>query len=330
MYNVQIIGTGSYAPSNVMKNEDIAQFVDTSDEWISSRTGIKERRISIDENTTELSVKAAKEAIKSANISPEEIDLILVATATPDYFFPSTACIVQREIGAKKSTCFDLSAACTGFVYGINVATQFIRTGQNKTVLVIGSETLSRGIDWTDRGTCVLFGDGAGAAILTRAEEGEEEGIISIYTGADGNGAEFLEYPALPFKNILIKKVEENNSIISMQGGEVFKFAVKIIVECIEKVLEDSKYTIEDIKYIVPHQANIKIIEVAAKKLGIDKEKFFMNMNKYGNTSGASIPLALSEMDRADMINKGDKIIMVGFGGGLTYGAVLVNWNKER
>ncbi|GAA0178166.1 ketoacyl-ACP synthase III [Clostridium sediminicola] len=327
MYNVQIIGTGSYAPINVMKNSDITQFVETSDEWISNRIGIKERRISTGEGTTDLSVEAAKAAIESANISPKDIDLIVVGTCTPDNFIPSTACLIQREIGAVNSTCFDLSAACTGFIYGISVATQFIRTGQNKTVLVIGAETLSRGVDWTDRGTCVLFGDGAGAAILTRAEN-EEQGVISIYTGADGNGAEFLEYPAVPLKNTFVEEVEENNSIITMQGGEVFKFAVKIIVECIEKVLQDSDYSIEDIDYIVPHQANMKIIDVAAKKLGIDKEKFFMNISKYGNTSGASIPLALDEMEKANMLKKGDKIIMVGFGGGLTYGAVLINWNK--
>lgn len=328
MYNVEIIGTGSYVPSNVMKNDDIAEFLDTSDSWISSRTGIKERRISIDENTTELSIKAAKDAITSAKILPEDIDLIIVATATPDYFFPSTACIIQREIGAKNSTCFDISAACTGFIYGLSVATQFIKTGQNKTVLLIGAETLSKAVDWSDRGTCVLFGDGAGAAILTRSQDDDTEGIISIYTGADGRGSEFLQYPALPLKNTFVKEESKSESFIKMQGGEVFKFAVKIIVECVKKVLEDGKYNIEDIKYIVPHQANVKILEAAAKKLGVEKERFYMNLSKYGNTSGASIPLALSEMDKADLLSKGDKIIMVGFGGGLTYGAALINWKK--
>jgi 3-oxoacyl-[acyl-carrier-protein] synthase-3 len=324
MYNVQIIGTGSYAPKNIVSNKFLATFVDTSDEWISGRTGINKRRISIDENTAELAIKASINAIEEAKITAEEIDLIIVATATPDYFFPSTACIVQREIGAKNATCFDLSAACTGFIYGLNVATQFIKSGQSKTTLVIGAETLSRSLDWKDRNTCVLFGDGAGAAVLTRGKKG----IISIYTGADGNGAEFLEYEAPPLKNTFTKDSEKSNNYLKMQGGEVFKFAVKIIIECIKKVLEDANYTMDEIKYIVPHQANIKIIESSAKKLGINKEKFFMNIGEYGNTSAASIPLALDEMNKKGLLQDGDKIITVGFGGGLTYGAVLLEWKK--
>ena len=324
MYNVQIIGTGSYAPGNIVSNDFLATFMDTNDEWISGRTGIKERRISIDENTSDLAIKASIKAIEEAKINPQDIDLIIVATATPDYFFPSTACIVQKKIGAKNATCFDLSAACTGFVYGLNVATQFIKSGQSKTVLLIGAETISKSLNWQDRKTCVLFGDGAGAAVLTRGEKG----IISIYTGSDGDGAEFLEYAAPQLRNIFTNNSEQSNNYLKMQGGEVFKFAVKIIIQCIEKVLEESNYSIEEIKYIVPHQANIKIIESSAKKLGIDKEKFFMNIAEYGNTSAASIPLALDQMNKQGLLQDGDKIITVGFGGGLTYGAALIEWKK--
>lgn len=323
MYEVKIIGTGSYVPSNIVTNDDIAQFVDTNDKWISERTGIKERRISKDENTSIIAINAAKMALENSNIKPEELDLIILATATPDYFFPSTACLVQKELGAVNATCFDISAACTGFIYGISTATQFIKTGQSKTALVIGAEVLSKIMDWSDRNTCVVFGDAAGAAVLQRSDE---KGMISIFTGSDGNGGEFLECPAVPLNNIFNGREEANKNKITMNGREIFKFATKIINQCIGKVLENTEYSLEDIKYIVPHQANIRIIEYTAKKLNIDVSKFYIDLDKYGNTSSASIPVALDEMVQKGLLNKGDKIILVGFGGGLTYGAELIEW----
>lgn len=324
MHEVKIVGTGSYVPPNVVTNDDIAQFVQTNDEWVKERTGIKERRISKDENTSILAIKAAKAALKNSNVSAKEIDLIIVATTTSDYFIPSTACLVQKELEATNATCFDLAAACTGFIYGINVATQFIKTGQAKTALVIGAEVLSKIVDWEDRGTCILFGDGAGATILQRSSE---KGIISIYTGADGTGGEFLECSGVPLNNAFNGNKEEPNNKVTMNGRQIFKFAVNIIKECVNNVLEDSGYDLSDIKYIVPHQANHRIIDVACKKLNVSEDKFYVNLDKYGNTSGASIAIALDEMVQKGLLNKGDKIILVGFGGGLTFGAELIEWS---
>lgn len=324
MHEVKIVGTGSYVPPNVVTNDDIAQFVQTNDEWVKERTGIKERRISKDENTSILAIKAAKAALKNSNVSAKEIDLIIVATTTSDYFIPSTACLVQKELEATKATCFDLAAACTGFIYGINVATQFIKTGQAKTALVIGAEVLSKIVDWDDRGTCILFGDGAGATVLQRSCE---KGIVSVYTGADGTGGEFLECSGVPLNNAFNGNKEETNNKVSMNGRQIFKFAVNIIKECINNVLEDSGYDLNDIKYIVPHQANHRIIDVACKKLNVSEDKFYVNLDKYGNTSGASIAIALDEMVQKGLLSKGDKIILVGFGGGLTFGAELIEWS---
>ncbi len=323
MFNVEVISTGSYAPDNIMTNKDLSKIVETSDEWISERTGIKERRIAVKDTTATLATKAAINALNSSNIKSEEIDLIIVATATPDYFFPSTACIVQSEIGATKATCFDLSAACTGFIFGLNTAEQFLKTGQFETALVIGAETLSKVVDWQDRKTCVLFADGAGAALLKRSEK---KGLLASYTGSYGKGYKNLILPAITHRNTFVKEVENKESYISMNGGEIYKFAVRIIVECIEKVLQRENILIDEVKHIVPHQANLKIIETSAKKLKIDKNKFFVNLDKYGNTSGASIPLALDEMVRNDLLKDGDLIILVGFGAGLTYGAQLIRW----
>jgi 3-oxoacyl-[acyl-carrier-protein] synthase-3 len=321
--NVKIIGVGSYLPKRIVTNSDLSKIVDTNDEWISSRTGIKERRITEGENTSNLAAKAALNAIKDANINPLEIDLIIVATTSPDSFTPSTACLVQAIIGADNATCFDIGAACSGFIYGLNVGTQFIKTGMAKTVLVIGAEVLSKILDWEDRATCVLFGDGAGAALLSKSET---NGILSIFTGSDGRGGEFLECPAVTVKNPFVSKIDKKRSIVSMNGKEVFKFAVTTMPIGIEKVLKDSSYTIDDIKYIVPHQANIRIIDHVAKKLGIDNDKFFINLDKYGNTSAATIPIALDEMSKQGLLKNGDKIILVGFGGGLTFGSVLIEW----
>jgi 3-oxoacyl-(acyl-carrier-protein) synthase III len=326
MNKVQVMGTGSYVPPKVVTNNDLSCIVDTSDEWISSRTGIKERRISEGENTSDMASKAALKAIENAGIKAEDIDLIIVGTATPDSFFPSTACIVQSNIKAVNATCFDISAACSGFIYGLDVATQFIRTGSSKTVLVIGAETLSKIINWEDRNTCVLFGDGASAAIL---KSSDVEGILSIYRGSDGSKGKALVSYAIPVKNPYVSKEfldKQLDVAIKMDGREVFKFAVKIITQGVEKLLEDANCSLEDIKYIVPHQANCRIIESAAKRLGVSEEKFYLNLSRFGNTSAASVGIALDDMVQQNLLQRGDKILLIGFGGGLTYGGLIIEW----
>jgi len=326
MNKVQVIGTGRYVPSRIISNEDLSCIVDTSDEWISSRTGIRERRISEGEDTSIIATKAAIKAIENARIRPEDIDLIIVGTITPDSFTPSTACKVQNNINAINATCFDVTAACSGFMYGLDIATQFIRSGASKTVLVIGAETLSKIINWKDRNTCVLFGDGAGAAILRVSNK---EGILAIYRGSDGTKGHTLTCSAVPVSNPYV--IEENiinpvSDKVEINGREVFKFAVKTIVNGVEKLLEDTNCSLEDIKYIVPHQANLRIIEAAAKKLGINEDKFYINLDRYGNTSGASIGIALDEVVEKNLIQPGDKILLIGFGGGLTYGGLIIEW----
>jgi 3-oxoacyl-[acyl-carrier-protein] synthase-3 len=323
MNEVKIIGTGSYAPLNIVTNEDLSKIMDTSDEWIFSRTGIRERKISLTENTSDLSTEAAIRALKSANITAEEIDLIIVGTCTPDSFIPSTACLVQANIGAINATCFDISAACTGFIYGLNIATQFIKTGQSKTALVIGAETLSKILNWEDRTTSVLFGDGAGAAIL---KVSEDKGIISIYTGSDGVRGDVLKCEANPLINPYITSEVSHSKFVTMDGREIFKFAVKVIEKSIEEVLKGTGYSLEDIKYIIPHQANQRIIEYCSKKLNVAQDKFYMNLETYGNTSAGSIPIAFDEIVNKSLLTKGDKVIFVGFGGGLTWGAALISY----
>jgi 3-oxoacyl-[acyl-carrier-protein] synthase-3 len=323
MNEVKIIGTGSYAPLNIVTNDDLSKIIETSDEWIYSRTGIRERKISITENTSDLSTMAAIRALENANIKAEEIDLIIVGTLTPDNFIPSTACMVQANIGAINATCFDISAACTGFIYGLSIATQFIKTGQSKTALVIGAETLSKVMNWEDRTTCVLFGDGAGAAILKISED---KGIISLYTGSDGSKADVLKCEANQLINPYTAVANTHSNFVTMDGREIFKFAVKVIEKSIEEVLKNTEYSLEDIKYIVPHQANQRIIEYCAKKLNVNGEKFYMNLDTYGNTSAASIPIAFDELVSKNLLNEGDKVIFVGFGGGLTWGAALISY----
>ena len=325
MEEVSIIGVGSYVPEKVVSNDELSKLVDTSDEWISTRTGIKQRRISEGETTSDMATKAALRALEDSGVSAEEIDLIIVATITPDNFTPATACEVQARIGAVNASAFDISAACSGYIYAMNVATQFIKTGQNKTALVIASEVMSKILDWNDRSTCVLFGDGAGAAVLKKSNA---KGIISIYAGSDGRQGEALKCPATAVDNPYVKEKNIVNSVITMDGREVFKFAGRIIVDSIAKVLEGTDYTLEDIKYIVPHQANLRIIDYAAKKLGLKENKFYVNIHDYANTSAASIAIALDEMVKDGLLNAGDKIIAVGFGGGLTWGAVLIEWQK--
>ncbi len=324
MFDVEMVGTGSCVPEHIIYNDDMAAFVDTSDEWITKMTGIRERRISVSEDTTELAFRAASRALENAGVVSEEVDLIIVATVTPDNFFPATACLVQARIGAKGATSFDISAACSGFIFGLSIATQFIKNGTYQTALVIGAEVLSKITDWSDRNTCVLFADGAGAAVLQRGETG----IISGITGSDGTGAENLRCPAIPLHNRFMPTRDIEPNFATMNGREVFKFAVNMMPECILKVLEGTGYTLDDIKYFIPHQANVRIVDAAAKKLNVDREKFYMNIQKYGNTSSASIPLALDEMSREGLLLPGDLIIIAGFGGGYTYGAQLIKWTK--
>lgn len=322
MNEVEIIGTGSYVPDNIVSNEYLSQLVDTNDEWIYSRTGIKNRRITRGEKTWELSVKAALAALENAKVSPEEVDLIITATLSPDKFCPSNACIVQGEIGAVNAFCFDINAACTGFLYCMNTAAQFIKTGQVKTALIIGVEVLSKLTDWTDRSTCILFGDGAGAAVLRSSSEKK---LRSIFTASDGSRGEFLNIEAVNISNPFITEKKDGHYIY-MNGKEVFKFAVKVMEESINKVLTESDMQLEEIKYILPHQANIRIVEHVANKLHVSVDKFYTNIQDYGNTSAASIPIALDEMNRKGLLSKGDKLIIVGFGGGLTWGASLLEW----
>lgn len=323
MKEVKIAGIGSFVPEKIMTNDDLSKLVDTNDEWISTRTGIKERRISSGEDTSDLASKAAFRALEKAKVLPEEIDLIVVATSSPDALSPSTAVFVQKKIGAFNAACFDISAACSGFIYALNVGVQFVKTEQSRKALVIGAEVLSKVTDWKDRNTCVLFGDGAGAVVLVPSEE---KGISSIFCGADGRKAEYLSIGAgaIPVKNPLVNPGEAQSIRICMDGREVFRFASNIILEAVDKVLKDSGYKLEDIKYIVPHQANYRIIDFAARKLGVTEDKFYLNLQKYGNTSAASIPLALDEMYEKKLVKKGDKLILVAFGAGFTWAACLL------
>ncbi|WP_163193986.1 beta-ketoacyl-ACP synthase III [Clostridium thermarum] len=327
MGEVYISGTGRYVPENIITNDDLAKIVDTSDEWISSRSGIKERRITSGENTSDLAVKAAKNALENAGVSAENVDLIIVATVTPDMFTPATACLVQSKLGAKKAAAFDINAACTGFIYGISVGTQFIKTGVYNHVLVIGAETLSKIVNWQDRSTCVLFGDGAGAVLLSSSKV---RGVGSILIAADGEKGEVLQSHALPINNPYAPDNIEHagHNHIVMDGREVFKFATSVMAESVEEILKRENLTMDDIQYVIPHQANVRIIDYATRKLSADPSKFYVNLDKYGNTSSASIPIALDEINRNGLLSNGDKLIIVGFGGGLTNGAAFLQWQK--
>lgn len=328
MKKAGIIGIGSYVPDKVLSNFDLEKMVDTSDEWIKTRTGISFRRIGPENAcTSDLGVEAAKRALENAKLSPEDVDLIIVASASPDMIFPSTACIIQSKIGAVNAAAFDIQAGCTGFVYALTSAVQFIGTGLYKNILVIGAEMLSRITDWKDRNTCVLFGDGAGAAVVSEVEEG---GILSSVLGADGTGADLLALPAGGSKEPANSDTITNRRhYINMNGNEVFKFAVRILEEAARKAAEKANLTIEDVDFIIPHQANIRIIDAAIKRLKFPREQVVVNLDKYGNMSSASIPVALDEAYRDKKIKKGDKLILVGFGAGLTWGANLLEWNLE-
>lgn len=304
-----------------MTNNDLAQIVETNDEWIRSRTGIGERRIATTESTSYMAANAAMRALEQSGVKPEEIDLILLGTSSPDYCFPNGACEVQGIIGAVNAACYDISAACTGFVYALNTAHAFISSGIYKTALVIGSDVLSKLIDWTDRGTCVLFGDGAGAVVV----KADETGILGINMHSDGTKGNVLTCGSRTNGNFLLGKKPELG-YMTMDGQEVFKFAVRKVPECIKQVLDDAGVAAEEVKYFVIHQANYRIIESIAKRLKVSVDCFPVNMEHYGNTSGASVPLLLDEINRKGMLKSGDKIVFSGFGAGLTWGATLLEW----
>ena len=322
MENAKIIGFGLYTPKNLVENERLQEFLETSDEWIRSRTGIERRYISLDENTSDLAVEASKKALNQAGLSAEEIDLIIVATVTPDNFTPSTACIVQDKLGAKNAWAFDINAACTGFIYALKLGRSLIRSGEANNALIIGAETLSKALNWEDRGSCVLFGDGAGATVLTSTEE--DCGIKCVNVKSDGSKGDSLVIQGLPLNSPFKDGREVSENYINMNGREIFKFATKVMEESIVEILEKENIKIEDIAAIIPHQANLRIIDYVVKRLGIPREKFITNLQNYGNTSGASIPIALCESINEGNLKKGDNIIMVGFGGGLTWGAALI------
>lgn len=320
MRRAAIIGVGSYVPQKVLTNLDIEKMVETNDEWIMDRTGIRERRISADnEATSDLAFEAAKRAIESAKIDPKELELIIVGTSSPDMLFPSVSCIVQDKIGAVNAACFDASAACSGFNYALAAASSFIESGLYNNVMVIGADTLTKYLDWTDRNTCILFGDGAGAVILKAATDGS--GILANYLGAEGSGGKYLIMPGGGSRDPEAKK-----RFIWMDGKEVFKFAVKVLPKCIKAVLEKAKLKISDISLLIPHQANTRIIDFSMKIFGLSKDKVYVNLDRYGNTSAASIPIALDEAVRDGRIRKGDIVVLAGFGAGLTYGANVVKW----
>lgn len=322
---VKIIGTGSYLPQNVADNHFLSTIVDTDDEWISQRTGIKERRLSSGgrEGTSYMATASARAAIEDAGIEPEELDLIIVATASADTYVPNTSCQVQGEIGAIRATCFDLNAACSGFLFALNTANAYLEMGMSKTALVIGAETLSREVDWSDRSTCILFGDGAGAAVLKKVDG--EGGILASVTGSDGSQGDVLTCKGRGIQNPFSKS-KRKKDFIQMNGQAVFRFAVTTVPKYIKQILKRTELQPDDIKYYILHQANRRILELIAKRLKVDMDKIPMNLDHYGNTSSASIPILLDEINRNGLLEEGDKIVLSGFGGGLTWGATLIEW----
>ncbi len=323
---VAIVGTGSYAPERVLTNAELEKMVDTTDEWIVTRSGIRERHIArADEATSDMASEAALRALESAGVKAEELDLLIVATVTPDMPFPNTACFVQKRIGAKHATCFDLEAACSGFLFAVDTARQYLLAGTIKTALVIGAEKLSSVTDWQDRGTCVLFGDGAGAVVL-RAVDGER-GILATVTGSDGSLTELLNIPAGGSRTPTTHEtVDQRLHYMKMVGREVFKHAVRSMGEAAGRALEQCGLTVNDVACVIPHQANIRIIEAIRDRLGLPPERFFVNLDRYGNTSAASVPLALDQAVRAGRIKAGDVVVLVAFGGGFTWAATVMRW----
>ncbi|MEO1844596.1 MAG: beta-ketoacyl-ACP synthase III [Akkermansiaceae bacterium] len=324
---VTIAGTGSYLPEKVLTNADLEAMVDTSDEWITSRTGIKERRIAAeDEFTSHMAIKAARNALEQAELDPGELNLIIVATITPDTLTPATACYVQKSLGASSAVAFDISAACSGFLYAMKLAKRLISDGAFENALIVGAEKLSSFVNWEDRSTCVLFGDGAGAAVLRRAEDGDGE-ILATEIGTDGGQTHLLNIPgggsACP---ITTENADKRLATLAMIGTEVFKHAVTRMRDCANLVIARSGLKAEDIKLVIPHQANLRIIDAIAKRLTVPKDRVFVNLHKYGNTSAAACAIALDEAHRSGRFGKGDHIVLVAFGAGLTWAAAAVRW----
>ncbi|HOW42595.1 MAG TPA: beta-ketoacyl-ACP synthase III [Candidatus Omnitrophota bacterium] len=325
MKKVGIIGVGEYLPEKILTNADLEKMVETSDEWITTRTGIKERHIAAKtEATSDLATRAAREALKDADLKAEDIDLIIVATVTPDMQLPATACFVQANLGAKKAMCFDVSAACAGFIYAMTVAHQFIARGTCKNALIIGAEKLSSITDWQDRSTCVLFGDGAGAVVLGEVKSG---GILSTYLGSDGHLTGLLNVPAGGSRQPFSKEVmEKRQNFIKMEGNEVFKIAVMSMAEAGQIALKKADLKCQDVNWIIPHQANLRIINAVSKRLGFANAQVYLNIEKCGNMSSASTATALVEAVKADKIKKGEVVMLVAFGAGLVWGSVIIKW----
>lgn len=328
MRKATITGWGKYLPPNVMTNKDLEEIVDTTDEWIRKRTGIKQRRI-VDEDTatSDIAIEASKEALKKANLDADQLDLVIVSTVTPDMVFPATACIVQDKIGADNAAAFDLEAGCSGFVYGLSVGAQFIESGLYDNVLVIGAETLSKITDWEDRNTCVLFGDGAGAAVLQATDKG---GFLSFDLGSDGSGADALYIKAGGSKNpATLETVKNKQHYIRMEGNPVFKFAVKTMKKASLDVIKKANLTTDDIDLLIPHQANTRIIESARRRLKLDEDQVYVNLPELGNTSSASVAIAMAEARENGKISNGDNLLLVAFGAGLTWAATVIEWNEN-
>ncbi|MCC3144203.1 ketoacyl-ACP synthase III [Halanaerobium sp. Z-7514] len=329
MRRATITGLGKYLPEKVMTNKDLEEIVDTSDDWIKARTGIEERRIAADDVTaSDLGVKAAEEALEKAGLKADQLDLIIAATITPDMMFPATACLIQDRIGASKAAAFDLEAGCSGFVYAVSVASNFIESGMYDNVMVVGTEVLSKILNWEDRGTCILFGDGAGAAVLQATDKG---GILASDLGSDGSGADTLYMPGGgSLKPASHQTVDNREHYLYMEGNQVFKFAVKTMGKASLKVLKKAGLNKDDVDLLVPHQANTRIIASSAKRLKLEPEQVFVNLNKYGNTSAASVPIALAEAEEKGLVKNGDTVVLVAFGAGLTWASAVLEWNDLK
>jgi 3-oxoacyl-[acyl-carrier-protein] synthase III len=326
-----IVGTGSSLPQKVLTNEELEKIVDTSDEWITRRTGIKERRIArkdAGESTTDMGTRAAMAAMEMANVTPDQIDTIVVATVTADHLFPSAACMIQKELGANNAAAHDVSAGCSGFIYGLETANNSIRQGTADTVLLVGTERLSSVVNWQDRGTCVLLGDGAGAVVLRKTET--ESGVLSTHTKSDGRFWDLLcSKEGNDYLPDTLQGVSLRPYYLTMEGNRLFKQAVSSMAGIAEQALAQNGLNRDDIHLVVPHQANLRILQAVAEKIGMPMEKFFTNLEKYGNTSSASIPIALDEAHRKGLISRGDNILLVSFGAGLTWGASILRWTRE-
>lgn len=325
--SVGILGLGVCLPKKILTNQDLEKIVNTSDEWIRTRTGISARHvIDDDQNVSDLAAQAGLAAVEDAGLQPGDIDLIIVASGSPEMIWPSTACLAQAKMGMSRQAAFDIQAACTGFSYSLTVAELFISAGIHKHVLVIGAEAMTRFLNWKDRSTCILFGDGAAAAVLGPVEKGF--GLLANYMDADGKGAGLLKMPAGGSALTCSRVSDPAEQSVIMNGGDIFKFAVRIISESIEKVLAAADLSIRDIDYFIPHQANQRITDSAAERLGLEDDQVVSNIARYGNTGAASIPLAMAELNKAGKLKKGDIIVMVAFGAGLTWGANVIRWNK--